>query len=301
MSSKTKVITTIKEYLAIVDSFKGGRERAWYRGQSNTKYQLEPSLFRHKKQVVDPQDADLPRTLVPDDYITPDDLGTLPHFKKYYQLMNSGWEEYSEIDYLYLMQHYGIPTRLLDFSKDPLIALFFSVCKTKDGKQPVDKTKDRIAEELSQSHVLEDLGSSVFVIDPIYTNWESFPGKKKTKEVVDLSKYKFSSLKNLEFPVSVETTITNSRISAQSGVFLYFGSKVHPYDFYTIFNKRTLKILIPNYCREEIKKELNQYYGISYATVYPDIEGLTLDMKDVMFTRFKESCEDFNKNGLTLR
>jgi hypothetical protein len=181
------------------------------------------------------------------------------------------------------MQHYGIPTRLLDFTKDELIALYFSVSKFNNNCKNID-------EEINDFYINDSFtncGSSVFCIDPILTNEKSIILENK---VIDLQKYNFESLGHIDTPVCIETKNPDKRILAQKGVFVFFGFWVNPYDYYDILNKYTYKIYIPNTCRNQMLFDLKNRYSISHSTVFPDIEGIVMEIKDEMQEKYEKDC-----------
>lgn len=78
-----------------------------FRGHADTMWQAKPSLFRQEPDVAE-YEAEMIRELIslyPHDFL----------------------HDTSMFDRLVRMQHYGLPTRLLDVTKNPLVALFFSV------------------------------------------------------------------------------------------------------------------------------------------------------------------------------
>ena len=79
----------------------------WFRGQSLAAWHLEPKLLRTAP------------------------TGTLEaHFINRFKQHASFLIEkppVSEFDWLFLMQHYGMATRLLDWSESPLVGLYFAV------------------------------------------------------------------------------------------------------------------------------------------------------------------------------
>jgi len=271
---KLEVAKNINEFLNIIhktDYFNNN----WFRGHRDAHFRLEPSLYRGKKEVITGAGRIQLRH-----YELNDENLAIKEFKK---RVSSSYANYnlSDIDYLYMMQHHGIETRLLDFSTNPLIALFFSVAESKRTENQFKKS--HYSQKLDE--FAEDC-SSVFCINPKTINKVSF-GKEK---IIDLSYVKFKDIQNLLTPVCIEPTDNSisTRLKTQNGKFVLFGSEVNPLDWYDVPRQTMLKILIPNSKRERILFNLDKKFDINYTTVYPDIEGIKLYVKRKVENNYKK-------------
>lgn len=114
----TYCISNLSDYIRIITMISSVNkddiewETVIYRGMVDENYNLLPGLARIEKPIPD-MEMDLIN-----DFLTrrPDAFSGLTDF-----------------DTLAKMQHYGLPTRLLDFSLNPLVALYFA-CESKPSK-----------------------------------------------------------------------------------------------------------------------------------------------------------------------
>lgn len=96
----------------------------WFRGQSRTCFKLKPSLFMEEDYSVIHQDCEKLNI----EKIMYDESSMVRHFMLHQPEFR---QEYKDIfEWLCLMQHYGAPSRVLDWTENILIALFFAVSDT---------------------------------------------------------------------------------------------------------------------------------------------------------------------------
>ena len=100
-----------------------------FRGQADQNYELIPSISRNRNGVCD-------CTIFNDER----DLVEMAKFK----MPNVFHNDLSPIELLALLQHHGIPTRLLDVTENALVALYFACCNEHDKDGEVIVFKHRI-------------------------------------------------------------------------------------------------------------------------------------------------------------
>ena len=102
--------TTIASVADVLDRLTGRRgagDVRWYRGQSDCNWGLTAAVFRRRSHL----EAEL-------DILKKFRQNAMQRLQR---LPSSDWE------WLFLAQHHGLPTRLLDWSENPLVALYFAV------------------------------------------------------------------------------------------------------------------------------------------------------------------------------
>lgn len=265
---KSIPIKDLKQFTEAVQTLRAASTGPlWYRGCHRADYALLPSLFRH------PTETDATQLLrLETDLITRFQERSIP-----YQSwpINGAWEA------LFFMQHYGVPTRLLDWTENPFIGLYFGV-SSPGASAPAPGAAIPPA--------------CVWVLDPKAWNQRilkhiTFLGSVLTAKDEAMKGYAPGSDFNLlnAQPVGMYGAYNSRRIVTQRGVFAIFGKELLAMEI--VFSNGDFpetgltKIEIEGATIQAIRSSLFEF-GITPSVVYPDLEGLALDLKhEFGFTR----------------
>lgn len=243
----------------------------FFRGHSDIEYKLEPSIYRNKKHISNEHNL----------------------FKEFIIRTPSDFlNEKSALEKLVKMQHYGLPTRLLDLTTNALVALYFA-CSSKgkrDGKVVVFRIPNNDIKYYDSDTVsiLANIAKRprTFTVDKIRTlEREKFNSEEEIgyllHEIKEEKSY-FQSIidpRDIERVVAVKVKQSNNRIIKQSGAFLIFGingvkSKpaIIPNEWILNLELKGVDFRIDNESKETIIKELNAL-GINEATLFPELEN----------------------------
>lgn len=250
-------ITSVAEYTALVEGI-ADVDYLWFRGASNYAYQLEPSIFREKYSLTTFDEVRAAEKKL----LTLFQQRSIPYIETLF--IDRG--NVSDWNYLFLMQHFGIPTRLLDFSENAFTALYFAV---------------------STAHKYKgDSDAVVYILNPKLWNQRVFKNGTGMEDVLnpsdpDMDGYKPKAVSISRSPVAVFGDYNSRRIAAQQGTFILFGSDKksveaysdeHNFDINCIY-----KIRIPRENIATLYISLRKL-GFTESAIYPDIVGLSTDL-----------------------
>ena len=271
------MIKTVSEYLTavleILPSFTGGElpNRSgvvWYRGSGSQTYKLQPQIIWNGQQSNETSHCH--NFLV-----------------SYKQVLNkrieNSWELYG------LMQHHGLPTRLLDWTKSPLVALYFAIEQSE--KLHDEATNSPLVWLIDPYTLNEHVVGENIVICPDEMRLRKASNKDLNEnpmaKIQDLDDYlpaplNPNSLKGNfnEPPIAIEASFSHNRITNQQGCFTLHGTDETPIDEYMrSIGARVEKIAIDPAGCESLKQEL-RIYGFDEFFIYQDLDRLSSHFKN---------------------
>ena len=262
-----QMIHTISELLKEVSEFKFEilGDQIYYRGQRNgTKagWMLLPTFYREKEKYKD----------VPFYTNKKEEINII------YKFIEKNYNYFKDIEFddlisiINILQHYGFPTRVLDVTQNPLVALYFALedVEVNDGNEPVIYLV--YAKESNASYLINSELKAFYNSD----------GQNEKKRLNSM--------------VLVNGCVLSERIRNQKGDFILYYTEA---DINENKNFTIKEIPISPDSIENLKREL-KLIGISKSTIYPALTEETARLKDQFNTieqqkALKEKMKSFSK------
>jgi len=262
-TAETKpTLASVIDLLSYVERFEQRDRTHFYRGHGSQEYLLKPSLFRRKEHRKD--EKNVLREIIS---LHPSEFA----------------QDRNVFEQLVRMQHYSLPTRLLDLTYNPLVALYFACfdTPTKDGELitlSVRKSDVRYFDSDTVSCVAGLSNLTGGERDELRQKYEmrglnSCRAGKRLLQFIRMEKPHFLPEINpddLTSILAVRPKLTNRRIIAQQGAFLLFGLSTELVEA-VHSNIHVSRAGVPAAAKPRILRELNRV-NINESSLFPELD-----------------------------
>lgn len=245
--------SSLSEILSLIDGHESRFENVFFwRGQGDVNWPIHSAAYRRLKKEHEP----VTEKRVADYEIR---LIASARYQGYDYIDG---RKLSDFEVLARLQHHGAATRLIDFSRNMLVALWFAC-----NSEP-EKTGSLIG--IHSAHVGGDEGGSLD---------EGYLDVFEDKDII-----------GLKHPQSWQPPVVSKRIAAQGAHFLY--SRVDDHEMGSLsFDKRKEAHLIMALSPEKKNKMLSflqETFDIRQMTLFPDLDGFGAVNSEHFSTRHNE-------------
>ncbi|MGI2107888.1 FRG domain-containing protein [Shewanella frigidimarina] len=294
---------SLQEIISEVELLAKGKQGIWFRGHSDSSFELLPSVFRRSGPNQDGPYYD--------------EVALLEEFVRRHP--QAKHEHSNTLELLTYAQHYGLPTRLLDWTENLLVAIYFACIEFPDTDGEIfirlsPKSPNNMfeltcgsyseaiikacIEEVYPSNIIEKIIKTIdnndflfnyFFINniPIEKARDTWPIANKLGELNITFKTDDVVFPHAGSCFSYYPPLINKRLISQSGCFTVHAGKVSNDNILIPFTPlkpsqqcQLFSIIIPHDVKEKILYSLKNC-GIDKSRLFPELEYQVQAIKDL--------------------
>jgi hypothetical protein len=236
--------------------------QVWWRGQRNYSWSLRPSIFRSHEEY--------------------DEVSGILRFQQRAVSRHPHVQPISDrSSWLFVMQHYRLPTRLLDWTESPLIAAFFA--------SEMDKCHERYPDKIS------DPDGALFALSPYKLNEFQagsdglfMPEDDETK--IALAPAFDRDAAEVTQVIAIRPSEVDVRLMVQISEFTLNGYDIALEDL-SLSDQFLMKFRVSSNCKLELREELKRM-GVKLSSIFPDLEHLAEEIRDLAFKKIEPTDQE---------